>query len=153
MNRGVKTLLLAVVVLLVSVSSHAGVLGGLQLGARAGSYTDGDNFFLGVDAKFQIPVFSANPSIEYVFIDGGDLMTFNADVLMSVLKLPLVSGFLGGGIGLMYFSPDQGDSATDPLINVIAGAELGVVLNPYLMLKWVFADQYDGFVVGIGVRF
>ncbi len=153
MNRVAKTTILMVVLSFVSVACHAGPLNVFQLGVRGGNYTDSDDFFLGVDAKFHLLTLNANPSVEYVFVEGADVMTFNADVLMSVLTLPLVSGWVGGGIGLMHVSPDQGDSSTDPLVNLIAGVGLSVPLNPYLMAKWVFADQSDGFVVGVGIRF
>jgi hypothetical protein len=153
MNRSTKTTVLVLALSLVSIACHAGSMDVFQIGARAGSYTDNSDFFIGVDAKFKVLMLSANPSVEYVFVDGGDLMTFNADALLSILNLPMVSGWLGAGIGLMYFSPDRGDSSTDPLFNLIAGAGLGIPLNPYVMAKWVFADQSDGFVIGVGVRF
>jgi hypothetical protein len=146
------TVLLAVL-WLGPVACSAGTLDVLQFGLRAGSYTDNSDFFLGVDARFSVPLLTANPSVEYVFVDGGDVVTVNADVLLTLLNLQLVSGWLGAGVGFMHIRPDEGDSSTDPLFNLIAGAGLGVPLSPYIMAKWVFADSNDGFAVAIGVRF
>ena len=153
MNRLAKAIILVSVFSFGSTLCHAGALGGLQPGVRGGIYTDSDDFFLGADVKFSVLMLNANPSVEYVFIDGGTLMTFNADALVSVLSLPAVSGWIGGGVGLMSFKPDEGDSSSDPLFNVIAGVGFGVLFNPYVTAKWIFADKNDGFVVAVGVRF
>jgi hypothetical protein len=153
MGRVVKTNVFLGMVVLFAGVCQAGSLGPIQPGIRAGYYDDTEDFFVGADAKFSVLMLSANPSIEYIFVDGGTLMTFNADALFNVLKLPAITGWIGGGVGLMYVSPDEGDSSTDGLFNVIAGAGFSGPLNPYLMAKWVFSDKSDGFAVGAGVRF
>jgi hypothetical protein len=158
MSRLAKAIILVSALSFGATFCHAGGLGGLKPGIRGGYYEDDDKLFVGADVKFSLLMLNANPSVEYVFIDGGRLMTFNADAFMSVLNLPLVSGWVGGGVGWMYFSPDDGVSSTDPLINVIAGVGLGVPLNPYVMVKWILAgengaDKHDGLVVAVGVRF
>jgi hypothetical protein len=129
------------------------MLGGFEPGIRLGSYTDNSDFFVGVDAKFNVLGLNADPSVEYVFVDNGTLMTFNLDGLVDVIHLPVVSGWLGGGVGLMYFDTDQSDSSTDPIANVIVGVGVNVLFNPYVMAKWIFADNNDGFVICAGVHF
>jgi hypothetical protein len=146
------------VIIVIAVSLHigvcqAGTTGGMRPGVRGGYYGENDDFYLGVDARFRALTLNLNPSVEYVFVDGGKLVTFNADATATVLKLPLLTGWVGGGLGLMYVDPDEGESSTDPLFNLIAGVGLGVPLSPYLMVKWVFADSNDGFAVGAGIRF
>lgn len=153
MNRYAKTTVMTFALLLVFATSNAGILGGVQPGIRAGHYNDADEFFLGVDVKVKAVFLNADPSIEYVFINNGKLMTFNLDGFVNILNVPLLSGFVGGGVGLMYFNPDVGDSSTDPVVNLIGGVEFGVTLNPYIMLKWIIADHSDGFVGAVGIRF
>jgi hypothetical protein len=134
-------------------AGHAGMLGGFEPGIRLGSYTDNSDFFVGVDGKFNVLGLNADPSIEYVFVDDATLMTFNLDALVDVIHLPVISGWLGAGVGLMYFDTDASDSSTDPVANLIAGFGINVLFNPYVMAKWIFADNNDGFVISAGVHF
>ena len=153
MNRLTKVSILALVLSFGATLCHAGGLGGLQPGVRGGLYQDSEDLFVGADVKFNVLMLSADPSVEYVFVDGATVMTFNADAFVSVLNLPLVSGWVGGGVGLMYVKPDEGDSSEDPLVNAVAGVGFSVPFSPYVMVKWVFADENDGFVVAAGIRF
>jgi len=155
MNRSMPRIVLACMLLLGtgSTAGHAGMLGGFEPGIRLGAYTDNSDFFVGVDAKFNVLRFNADPSIEYVLVDDATLMTFNLDALMDVIQLPKVSGWLGAGVGLMYFDTDESDSSTDPILNLIAGVGVNVLFNPYVMAKWIFADNNDGFVICAGVHF
>jgi len=155
MNRSMPRIVLACMLLLGtgSTAGHAGMLGAFEPGIRLGAYTDNSDFFVGVDAKFNVLRFNADPSIEYVFVDDATLMTFNLDALMDVIQLPKVSGWLGAGVGLMYFDTDESDSSTDPILNLIAGVGVNVLFNPYVMAKWIFADNNDGFVICAGVHF
>ena len=155
MSRSTQRIVLACLLLLGvgSTAAHAGMLGGFEPGIRAGSYTDNGDFFLGVDAKFNVLGLNADPSVEYVFVDNGTFMTFNLDGFVDVIHLPVISGWLGGGVGLMYFDTDQSDSTTDPVVNVVAGVAVNVLFNPYVMAKWIFADNNDGFVICAGVHF
>lgn len=153
MSRSSRSIVLAFLFLLASTASFAGMLGGFEPGLRLGAYTDNSDFFVGVDAKFNVLGLNADPSIEYVFVDNATLMTFNLDALVDVIHLPVVSGWLGGGVGLMYFDTDESDSSTDPVLNVIAGVGVNVLFNPYVMAKWIFAENNDGFVVCAGVHF
>jgi hypothetical protein len=153
MRHSVKMMALLTVFSLVAAACSAGPLDVLKFGLRGGNYTDNSDFFLGADAQFHVLMFTADPSVEYVFVEGGDLLTVNADALLNVLNFPMVSGWLGAGIGFMHFRPEGGDSSTDPLFNLIAGAGLGVPLSPYVMAKWVFADSNDGFAIAVGVYF
>jgi len=155
MTRSMQRTLLACLLLLGAgpTTAHAGMLGGFEPGIRLGAYTDNSDFFAGVDAKFNVLGLNADPSIEYVFVDNATLMTFNLDALVDVIHLPVVSGWVGGGVGLMYFDTDESDSSTDPIANVIVSVGVNVLFNPYVMAKWIFADNNDGFVVCAGVHF
>ena len=155
MNRSMPRIVLACMLLLGtgSTAGHAGMLGGFEPGIRLGAYTDNSDFFVGVDAKFNVLRFNADPSIEYVFVDDATLMTFNLDALMDVIQLPKVSGWLGAGVGLMYFDTDESDSSTDPILNLIAGVGVNVLFNPYVMAEWIFGDNNDGFVICTGIHF
>ena len=155
MSRSTRRIVLACLLLLGagSTASHAGMLGGFEPGIRLGSYTDNSDFFVGVDGKFNLLGLNVDPSVEYVFVDNATFMTFNLDGFVDLIHLPVISGWLGGGVGLMYFDTDQSDSTTDPVVNVVAGVAVNVLFNPYVMAKWIFADNNDGFVICAGVHF
>ncbi len=61
------TLLLVCVFVGVFAVGHADALVGLSPGVRAGHYNDADAFFIGADLKFDLLMFSANPSLEWAF--------------------------------------------------------------------------------------
>ncbi|UCH85023.1 MAG: hypothetical protein JSW50_04850, partial [Candidatus Latescibacterota bacterium] len=69
------------------------------------------------------------------------------------LGVPGLSVWAGGGLAWIYANPEGFDSQSDIGVNLIAGVELSVLLNPYLMVKWVIKPDDDFSVVGIGIRF
>lgn len=158
-NYFAKTVLAAVCLLFVFSVCQAGILGDIQPGVRGGYYfnKDGvadDSFFLGADLKIKVVLVNADPNIEYVFVDNAKFWAFNLDGFINLVSVPLLSVFVGGGVGLLYVNPDNFDSSTDGCVNLLAGLELGgVPLSPYLMAKYVFKPDEDISVIGIGVRF
>ncbi|UCG53222.1 MAG: hypothetical protein JSW58_06610 [Candidatus Latescibacterota bacterium] len=153
MNQFGKTVIVIGACLIVFSVSHAGILGELKPGVRAGFYEDDESLFVGVDVLVRVTVVNVNPNAEYVFVDDGGLLTLNLDGYVSVFSAPLVSGWVGGGVGLLYLDPLGGDSDTHTAVNLIAGLEFSLPLSPYLIGKFVIADKHDGFAVGVGVRF
>jgi hypothetical protein len=134
------------------LSGQAHAILGLQPGVRGGFYEDSDSFFLGVDLKSQIAILHANPNFEWVFVDDGDLFTLNLDAFVNVFPLPVVDPWLGAGVGIGYSKPDTGDSESDFLFNLIAGVGFNILLDPYVMIKYIIAED-NTFVLAGGIRF
>ena len=135
------------------VVGQAQALVGINPGVRAGYYFDPEAFHIGVDADLNFTMIHFNPNIEWAFADGGDLFTFNADAFMTLPFIPVIDTWAGAGAALLYAKPDTGDSQTDAGLNLIAGIGLNLPLSPYAMVKYIIADNNDGFVLTVGVRF
>lgn len=126
-----------------------------HFGLRMGVYTDGGNLFLGGDYLTSINKdIDFDPNVEYIFIDGGNFLTFNFDALYNFPHRENIYFWAGGGLGLLYVDPDRGDSNTDLGVNLITG--LGFVtsgqLLPYFQAKLILSDN-SNFVIGFGLRF
>jgi hypothetical protein len=126
-----------------------------HFGTRIGVYTDGSDLFLGGD--YLTPIngeIDFNPNVEIIFIDGGSFLTFNFDALYNLPRNQNTTIWAGGGLGILYFDPDRGDSNTDLGVNLLAG--LGFItsgnLLPYLQAKIILSDN-SNFVLGFGLRF
>lgn len=144
---------IAVLFVLCVFCGYAEAVMTVQPGVRAGYYDDSGKFFLGVDLKTDLATITINPNFEWVFVDDGDLFTANLDGTMDVLSaLPVVRPWIGAGFGLLYAKPEAFDSQTDAAINLLAGLDLGIPLNPYIMAKYIITEN-DTFVVGAGIRF
>jgi hypothetical protein len=125
---------------------------GLQ--ATGGWYTDSNDFFLGAGARMGFGSLTAIPNAEYVFVDNAKSWTFNIDGTMSVLPLGVASGYVGAGIGWMTVDPDRGESSTDTVFNVLAGAGLNTFpMKPFAQFKYVMKDGDDPVQFAVGVRF
>ena len=148
------TTTLVLVCIFVGVLSvgHSEALVGLQPGVRAGYYEDADAFFIGADLKFDLLMFSANPSLEWAFPDGGDLLTLNFDGFMDFSIIPLISIWGGAGVAAIYTNSDLGGSSWDAGLNLLGGAGVDVLLDPYLYVKYIISDN-NTWVFGVGIRF
>jgi hypothetical protein len=125
---------------------------GLQ--ATGGWYTDNSDFFLGAGARVGFGSITVIPNAEYVFVNDAKEWTLNVDGTMSVLPLGVASGYVGAGIGWMTVDPDRGDSSTDTVFNVIAGAGLNALpLKPFGQFKYSIKDGDDPLQFAVGVRF
>ncbi len=126
-----------------------------RLGVRGGVYTDESDAFLGVELLTKIDrQLYFNPNVEYVFVDGGKFVTFNADVHYDFHTHSRAYAWLGGGLGVLYSNPDgPGGSDTKVGANFIGGVGLkGGDVIPYIQAKVVAASDSD-FVLAFGLRF
>ena len=122
--------------------------------ATGGWYTDSNDFFLGAGARMGFGSITAIPNAEYVFVDGAKSWTLNIDGTLSVLPLGVASGYVGAGIGWVTVDPDRGDSNTDSVFNVLAGAGLNTFpMKPFAQFKYVLKDGDDPLQFAVGVRF
>jgi hypothetical protein len=124
-----------------------------DFGVRAGVYTDAGEPFVGVEGLFALGnrVY-LNPNFEYVFTDDPDLMTFNVDLHYDFRTRSRAYVWAGGGLGVLYSNPDQGDSNTDVGLNLLFGVGLKGDVVPYVQAKVIVSDDTE-FVIGFGVRF
>jgi hypothetical protein len=122
--------------------------------ATGGWYTDSNDMFLGAGARMGFGTITAIPNAEYLFVDNGKTWSLNLDGTMSVLPLGVASGYVGAGIGWMTTDPDRGDSNTETVFNLIAGAGLNALpLKPFGQFKYVLKDGNDPFQFAVGIRF
>ena len=141
-------------VLSLGVLASAASAGPVGLQATGGWYTDSNDFFLGAGARVGAGTITVIPNAEYVFVDQGKQWTLNVDGTMSVLPLGVASGYVGAGIGWMTVDPDKGDSKTDTVFNLIAGAGLNTFpLKPFGQFKYSIKDGDDPLQFAVGVRF
>lgn len=141
--------LIMMLVLIPSKETNAQV----DFGARAGVYTDVGDPFIGAELLFPISGnIYFNPNIEYVFVDVGNYMTFNAD---AHYDFPVQSVYLWAGAGLAIAYRSVGDfSDTSAGLNLLTGVGLkdaGSVI-PYAQLKIILADNSE-VALGLGIRF
>jgi hypothetical protein len=122
--------------------------------ASGGWYTQDGDFFAGAGARFGLGTITLIPNAEWLFVDSGSAYSLNVDGTLSVLPLGVANGYIGAGLGLLVSNPEHGDSNTDSVLNLIAGAGLNAVpLKPFAQFKWVVTDGDDPRVFSIGVRF
>ena len=136
------------------IGATSAVAGPVGLQATGGWYTDSNDFFLGAGARMGFGSITAIPNAEYVFVDNAKSWTFNIDGTLSVLPLGVASGYVGAGIGWMTVDPDKGDSSTDTVFNVLAGAGLNTFpMKPFAQFKYLVKDGDDPLQFAVGVRF
>ncbi|MBI2213989.1 MAG: hypothetical protein HYU52_10115 [Acidobacteria bacterium] len=125
----------------------------VSFGLRAGQYTDIEEPMVGVELITKIaPHWYFNPNIEYVFVDDGDLVTFNADVhydFTTGSNVLLV--WAGGGLAVVHENIVESDTNIGANILGGVGWRLGEVI-PYVQAKALLGDR-DDFVVAGGIRF
>ncbi len=126
-------------------------------GFRIGTYTDAGDLFIG--GEILVPVSRNiwfNPNIEYVFIEGGDYITFNGDFHYDFyLEDSPLFFWVGAGLGILYFSPEgRGNDNTDAGFNILFGTGLETQsrIIPYAQAKVIVSDNTE-FVIGLGIRF
>jgi len=139
-------------VLLLATPARADV----DLGGRAGAYTDEGRAFFG--AELLTPLESThswyvNPNFEYAFEDSSDLMTLNGDFHYDLATEGRYAVWFGGGPALLFLDRELGDDETDLGMNLLAGfgAKRGEA-RPYFQAKVIVADDPTA-VLGVGVRF
>jgi hypothetical protein len=151
-RRIVITLFLAL--LFVSATAHADVMPGV----RAGVYTDAESAFVGGEVLWGVARdWYLDPNIEYVFVDPGNLVTFNFDVHYDFHIDAPVYIWAGGGLAVIHSSIDIGRRDVDETnlgVNLIAGVGFnkGGSIIPYIQPKAIIADNSE-FSVAFGLRF
>jgi len=127
----------------------------LMFGLRGGYYTKVEEPFLG--AELLVPVAHRlyfNPNVEYVFVENGSYVTYNADFHYDFAVDRKSFFWLGGGLGVLRVNPEGPDnSSTDAAANFLAGIgfRAGSAI-PYFQAKLI-AKSGTEFVVAFGVRF
>lgn len=145
-------LLMACISSVVSMSALAEPVQGFKL--NTGVYVDEGDPILGL--AYEIPVdtnVAIVPGIEYIFVDNGDLTTFNVD---SRFDLDTDSrNPIWAGIGMSAIRRDFGNfDDTDFGVNLLWGMDFDRNQNwmPYVNAKAVVSDDsYLSF--GFGIRF
>lgn len=146
--------LVAAVVALLAAAPAVAVAQGLDLdlrvGARGGDAFAGAGLLTGLGARG----WSFNPSLEWVFVERGDLIVLNADVQYDLRPSGGLDAWLGGGPALVRREPERGGGKTDVALNLLAGVGLlpGSTVRPYVLGRIVLADDSEA-VLAFGVRF
>jgi hypothetical protein len=128
---------------------------GLKFGLRGGYYTKVEEPFVG--AELLVPMahrFYFNPNIEYVFVNSGSYLTYNADFHYDFGVSRNTFVWLGGGLGVVRVNPEGPDnSSTDAAANFLGGIgfRAGSAI-PYFQAK-VIAKSGTEFALAFGVRF
>jgi hypothetical protein len=99
-----------------------------------------------------------NPNIEYVFVQNGDLITFNADFHYDFWTDSSLTAWVGAGGAVIHADPGvrrgrDGSDETDFGLNLLAGmgARRGA-FRPYVQGKVTLSDDSE-FIAAVGVRF
>jgi len=143
--------LLAVLALATAVAPETQALPG-RLRAYGG-LVEGDEFLLGAGYELKIPFVTLIPNAEYVFLDKS-YFSLNADATFGFLPIPLVDIWIGAGAGVGFFTPEQGDSKSYGLVNLLAGVGTDIIpLSPYVQYKFVIKEGADWSVLTFGIRF
>lgn len=125
----------------------------VSFGLRAGEYTDIGEPMVGIELITRIaPRWYFNPNIEYVFVDDGDLVTFNGDVhydFKTGSNVLLV--WAGGGLAVVHENFVESDTNLGANLLGGVGWKLGEII-PYVQVKALLGDR-DDFVVAGGLRF
>jgi hypothetical protein len=127
----------------------------LMFGLRGGYYTKVEEPFVG--AELLVPMahrFYFNPNVEYVFVNSGAYLTYNADFHYDIGVGRGTFVWLGGGLALVQDDPEGPDNSnTDVAANFFGGVgfRAGSAI-PYFQAK-VIAKSDTEFVLAFGVRF
>jgi len=104
-------ILLTVAVLAVAATPAARA--DVDIDLRTGIYTDGSDGFLGGGVLWDMGQrghWMANPNLEYVFVENGDLITLNGDVHYDLKVDAPFAIWAGGGPALLFADPDDEDA-------------------------------------------
>jgi len=147
--------LLAAIALAALPSTAQAVSGPIGYTIFGGLYSAAsDDMFAGAGIRIGLGGFAVTPNAEYIFTDGGNTYSFNADGTIPIVPLGVASLYGGGGIGWLISDPDVGDSNTETVINALVGANLSALpMKPYGQIKHVFVDGDDPWVFAVGIRF
>ncbi len=144
--------LAAIALLLVMPSPWARA--GDLVGVRGGIYTQREQPFAGFELLLPIGgrVY-LNPNFEYVFVENGSYLTFNADFHYDFRTHHRTYAWAGGGLAVLYTNPEgEGGNYTDLGLNVLFGIGFKGDVVPYFQAKLIVTNDLE-FVLGFGLRF
>ncbi len=123
---------------------------------RGGYYTDVEDGFLGGGLLMPLAdLWYFNPNLEWVFVDGYDYWTVNADVHRDLNPGAGAAIWLGAGPALVVTNTDapHSDAETDLGVNLFAGlgAKRGSV-RPFTQFKVRLSDNSES-SLAVGIRF
>lgn len=99
-----------------------------QVGVNLGYNLEAERVFAGAQFRAQpasLPVI-INPSIETYFIENLTWLQIDLNALYPFgIDNQSFTPYAGGGLGINYFKPENGDSNTEAGLNLIAGATFG----------------------------
>lgn len=154
MRITIRGIVLCISFFLIATFSEAEIRPGVRLGA----YFDADSAFIGGEVLGNITdSWYFNPNIEYVFVDNGDLITFNFDAHYDFATDRSWYFWLGGGLAIIYFNPDSQfrRSDTDLGVNIFMGIGFPIKNGrfvPYVQPKVILSDNSE-FSLAFGFRF
>jgi hypothetical protein len=120
----------------------------------AGRYSTHKDYFAGGGLRFSLGRFTANPNLEYIWIDNGTSYSVNFDLLRTVLPLGPASVWVGAGLGFYTVNPDAGETNTETAANLIAGIGFQATkYRPFVQYKYVVIEGEDPSAFIVGVRF
>jgi len=139
---------------LLSTAPLAGAEPQSGLNLRAGAYLDQGDPVLGID--YQIPVsprLAIVPGAEYVFVDRGDLFTFNLDSRYDLNPSARNPMWVGAGVGAIHRDIGFVDD-TDPAVNLLWGMDFNNAdsWTPFVNSKAILTDNSE-FSISFGIRF
>lgn len=153
MNRYGPFLLAGALILLLSMNMEASGDQGAYL--KGGAYLDHGDPYIGVGYTFPIDDrLTFTPNADYVFVDNGDLYSFNLDGKYEVNPSAANPMWVGAGIGLIERDVGLVDN-TDAALNVKWGMDFNNAserMTPFVSTKAAFSDNSE-FAVSVGVRF
>lgn len=152
--KTMKVLTITILLAFASMPAFAQFGSEWDYGLRTGLYIDTGDPFIGVEAITPITGnLFFNPNVEWVFVDGGDLATLNADVHYDLNLRTDYYVWVGAGLAGIYDNL-SGDSEFDIGANLLGGIgwQYGTWI-PYAQAKVLVSDANDEVVGALGIRF
>lgn len=129
---------------------------GWYIGVRGGAYFDADEPFVGVELLAPLGGnLWFNPNFEWVFVEGIDVASLNADLHYDLDSEGPYTFWLGAGLGMRYTKLERpnAEGDWDPGLNLLAGMGFGGgSFIPYVQAKYYVGD-FNEFVLAGGFRF
>ena len=145
--------LMAVLLSMAAASAANAQTHRLHLGPRVSYNFDAE--VLGLGGQLSVPVarhLEFYPSVDYYFVDVGNLLAINADLKYRLSTENVNWLYLGGGLSIARASAG-GASATDAGLNLFAGAEsLRGNIHPFGELRLTIGDGSSA-QVAFGLNF
>lgn len=120
-------------------------------------------FLVGVGAEFDAPFALGNlalgiqPGVEYVFAEGDATVLQIDGNVVAKFGAPgaSITPYAGAGLGIIFVSPDEGDSNSELGLNLLGGAIFNGALafgNPYIQARYSLIDPLEALSIMGGLR-